>query len=58
MAWLHYWTKPEDIVAFYLSRFGDRSFLGKALQLLPEADHQMYWVGRQPDKHIMNMFRN
>jgi hypothetical protein len=24
----HRWTKPEDIVAFYLSRFGDRSFLG------------------------------
>ena len=28
MAALHHWTKPEDIVAFYLSRFGDRSFLG------------------------------
>jgi hypothetical protein len=24
----HHWTKPEDIVAFFLSRFGDRSFLG------------------------------
>jgi hypothetical protein len=28
MAALHHWIKPEDIVAFYLSRFGDRSFLG------------------------------
>jgi hypothetical protein len=27
MAALHRWTKPEDIVAFFLSRFGDRSFL-------------------------------
>lgn len=24
----HHWTKPEDIVAFFLSRWGDRSFLG------------------------------
>lgn len=28
MAALHHWTKPEDIVAFFLSRWGDRSFLG------------------------------
>ena len=28
MAALHHWIKPEDIVAFYLSRFGDRAFLG------------------------------
>src|SRR4051812_7311840 len=28
MAALHHWTRPEDIVAFFLSRWGDRSFLG------------------------------
>lgn len=27
MAAQHHWTKPEDIVAFFLSRWGDRSFL-------------------------------
>jgi len=27
MAALHHWIKSEDIVAFFLSRFGDRSFL-------------------------------
>jgi hypothetical protein len=27
MAALHHWTRPEDIVAFFLSRWGNQSFL-------------------------------